>query len=354
MELRQLLETVASKYDTALGQQSESAKLLRAAKDEISAYTPLGYEIKGSSGQSSPAAVPWIAVFDPDETRSAMHGMYVVYLFAADMRTIYLTILQGSEDLRHEIKGAARQLLSQQAHAIRQRIGPELRQGTVDRIQLLAPPQIQRPKFYEAGTVLAKPYLSDRLPSDADLRDDLNRFLRLCEHAIKVRRQLALSEPDVIATREQYRPPDEEEEFRPKSGSDYMQTIQSRTLRKSRKHEGLLGAYNAYLVSRGYKTGSPHPRDLTAARDQERWLVEAKVVRRGNAQAAAREALAQLLEYRHFYYERSRPVRMLALFNEPIGLAFVELLESLAIASVWPAGTGWTGSPAAKAAGLCS
>jgi hypothetical protein len=44
---------------------------------------------------------------------------------------------------------------------------------------------------------------------------------------------------------------------------------------------------------------------------------------------------------------------LLALFSERIGEAYVTLLESLGIASVWKEeGSGWTGSTSAVAAGL--
>jgi hypothetical protein len=33
------------------------------------------------------AVSPWIAVFNPDETTTAQRGMYLVYLFAEDMKS---------------------------------------------------------------------------------------------------------------------------------------------------------------------------------------------------------------------------------------------------------------------------
>lgn len=84
-------------------------------------------------------------------------------------------------------------------------------------------------------------------------------------------------------------------------------------------------------------------------------MIEVKVVHRGDGQQASREAVAQLLEYRQFCYQgvdRSN-VAMLAVFSEAIGPAFVAHLESLGIACVWAYETSWSGSPTAKAAGIC-
>ncbi|GAA4486450.1 hypothetical protein GCM10023191_012620 [Actinoallomurus oryzae] len=93
---------------------------------------------------------------------------------------------------------------------------------------------------------------------------------------------------------------------------------------------------------------------MTVKHGDAEWLIEVKMLRRGDAVGAAREALAQLLAYRHFLYPNGHAhVRMLAVFNEDIGLACVGFLEEQNVASVWRDGTGWAGSPTAREAGLC-
>ncbi|HKN54485.1 MAG TPA: DUF3578 domain-containing protein, partial [Amycolatopsis sp.] len=157
MDLHTLLSTIAHTYnrDRELDQQSPAAKQLRACENVLCRYVPPGYVIKGSSGQGTRAAVPWIGVFDPDETTSATRGMYVVYLFSADMRNIFLTLLQGSEDLRKELKGSpARIKLSRKAEVIREHIVPNLVEDLDDHVSLQAPSSIERPKYYEAGTIV--------------------------------------------------------------------------------------------------------------------------------------------------------------------------------------------------------
>lgn len=87
------------------------------------------------------------------------------------------------------------------------------------------------------------------------------------------------------------------------------------------------------------------------------WLIEAKVVYDGNAADAARAAIGQLMDYRHFLYTLpGLPApALLALFSEPIGDQYAGLLASLSIAPVWRAGDNWGGSlPALETSPLLS
>jgi hypothetical protein len=87
-----------------------------------------------------------------------------------------------------------------------------------------------------------------------------------------------------------------------------------------------------------------HPRDLTLRRPGEEVLVEAETVG-PNAEPAVREAIGQLFTYQHLLYrERSKPDPiLLAVFSEPIGDAFVSLLNDLGIAAVWLENGAWRG-----------
>lgn len=81
------------------------------------------------------------------------------------------------------------------------------------------------------------------------------------------------------------------------------------------------------------------------------WTVEVKTIRRGNAPDAVRACLGQLYTYRYFL--PSDPgTRLVGLFSEPIGDAFVSFLEACDVASVWKDGHGWSGSPSAVTARL--
>lgn len=363
MELRELLKSIADGYDRRLGNNQPAIRLLGSADEHLHEYVPITHTVRGSTGVGGLPFVPWIAVLDPDETESAQRGMYVVYLFSADKTKLYLSLNQGTDDLKNTRRpaGQARAALSipqqlrTQAEAIRNRLELRSRSGLLNGIDLRAPRDKQRPRNYEAANIVAKAYDASDLPSDSQLRGDLEKFLGLYGHALDVRQQLKLSEPAAISTRQPYNAP-QSTEFKPTDGSDYLVKVQEREERRSRKHVPLLDAFAQHLLELGYTPSNQgiHPRDLTATKGGQHWLIEVKVVRHGNGQQAAREAVAQLLEYRRFCYPPTEQstVRMLAVFSESIGSAFIDHLDLLGIASAWAHGRRWMGSQSAAAAGL--
>ncbi|WP_049562996.1 MrcB family domain-containing protein [Nonomuraea sp. SBT364] len=358
MELRSLIGRIGETYDRSLGMSSEAQRLLRQAGTELRQWVPAGYLPVGSGGKGAAAFVPWISVFDPDETDTARHGMYVVYLFAEDMQTVALSLNQGVTELIDRFKTArGRQLLKQQADAIRGALPAEIAHGLDTTIALGSKAAL--PVHYEFGNILATTYKLADLPSEITMVKDLQRFIRLYEEALVAREELRQTLPDAIVTTVQKEPAlsrDRTAEFKPKDEADYVATVKARTLVKSRKHERVVREYGEYLISLGLEPNTVvHPRDMTVKLDSNEWLIEVKMVRRGDAVSATREAIGQLLWYRHFLYPgQTEAVRMLAVFNEDIGDACVELLETLNIASVWADGNVWRGSRTANTAQLCS
>lgn len=53
------------------------------------------YLVKGSIGQGNKAKVSWIGIFNTNITTTAQEGIYIVYLFKADMSGFYLSLNQG-------------------------------------------------------------------------------------------------------------------------------------------------------------------------------------------------------------------------------------------------------------------
>lgn len=128
--------------------------------------------------------------------------------------------------------------------------------------------------------------------------------------------------------------------FKPKDSSDYVAHIKSRRMVKQRSHEAPIEDFGLWCARAGFEVSTAvHPRDLVLRRGREEWLVEAKVIYMGNATQAVRAALAQALMYRHFLHAKPGP-RLLALFSESVGDAYVAFLESHAVASVWRADRG--------------
>ncbi|KUM68666.1 hypothetical protein AQI84_37130 [Streptomyces griseorubiginosus] len=354
MTLREYFHEVATTYDRTVGTGAPAARLLRSAPVVFEPYVPASYIIKGSAGNGAGAFCPWAAFFDPDETNTATRGMYLVYLFAEDMQTVSLSLNQGVTELR-ETFGAreAEQRLRSEAEAIRGAFPEDVSSGLEDVINLGGRPGL--PRAYEAGNILARVYEVDALPTEGELKLDLRKMIQLYQDALVLREDLRSTTRDVITT---IKLKDKGEQdpllyFAPKNDDEYIQKITARELKKSRKHETLVKRYGTFLEQAGFTAGTNvHPRDLVARRDGDDWLIEAKVVRRGNVSHAVREAIGQLATYAFLLYSADAQPRRMALFTEPIGDVYVRLLDHQGIASVWPTEDGWAGSSEAVDAGL--
>jgi hypothetical protein len=350
--LQYLLGRIGETYDRSLGQTGEAQDLLKDAPGVVSDIVPAQFTFAASGGKGNAATVPWIAIFHPDETNTAQRGMYVVYLFDADMKTVVLSLNQGVTELvkAHGTR-VGRELLRTQATAIRDGLPVEQQAMLEPTIDLRSKNSL--PRDYEAGNILARTYDLQALPDDSTLAADLHMFMDLYELARDVRMVMKVLDPASISTAVPVRVPEAELEFKPKDSSDYQQDVAKRKLKKSRDHEKVLERYVGLLKTRGYSVGNNvHPRDLVAIKASAEWLIEVKVVYRRNGINATRDALSQLLMYQDSLYDADKP-RMLAVFSEDVGSYGVEFLEKFGIASVWKDGAGWAGSPTAVVEGLC-
>ncbi|GAA5074057.1 hypothetical protein GCM10023319_08030 [Nocardia iowensis] len=142
-------------------------------------------------------------------------------------------------------------------------------------------------------------------------------------------------------------------QFKPKSDTAYVAAIKAQVQTKNRHHERLVHEYGLAARALGFTPATNvHPRDLTLTRDRRHWLVEVKMIYRGNAVEAVRAVVGQLLQYRHFLYPPTGDVGLVAVFNEPIGDACVGFLEAQGISSVWRHLDTWHGSLSATRDGL--
>ncbi|OAI55457.1 hypothetical protein AYO48_03650 [Gaiella sp. SCGC AG-212-M14] len=355
--LRAFIEQVAQTYDRAAPMNSGAQILLRSAPQLLADYAPIGFIVTGSGGAGNPATIPWFGFLDPDETSRPHEGLYVVWLFDADMQTVWLTLIQGIMDLHERVASAsqARALLA----ADGERIRAALPAGSLDGLQIAVDLHARGrlPSGYEAGAVAARAFPTANLPADEVLRRELERFFVLYADAIAAKQHLLLTQPGSVSTPAAgSRPPVRTplEDFKPKDASDYRAQLSGGEIVKARRHEALIRAYGEWAKSHGFRVSTAeHPKDLVLRRNDREWLVEGKVLYRGNAAHAVRGAIGQLLEYERFLYDADSPrPALVALFTEPVGDAYVELLEAINIAPVWRDGVSWLGSAAAFEAGL--
>jgi hypothetical protein len=354
MTLAEFLTRVSKTYEREGAMSSPAQVLLRQADVYLGGYVPGGIVIRGSGGKGRGTYTPWIGFFDPDETETPEAGIYVVYLFGADLASVTLSVMQGITRLSRQLgTAAARERLALDATAIRGSMGSI---DDWDSTMELASTGF-RQLAYETGTIAARRYLIDSLPQDAILREDLAKSLELYQAAVRAKRHLLQARPgDVVSSSVMRETADNSQDplagFKPKNSDDYVAHLVGRTLIKSRRHERLIADYSHWAGEHRFKVSSEHPVDLVLRSEKSAWLVEGKVLYNGNATDAVRAALGQLYAYRHFLYRAAPAMGLLALFAEPVGDGFVSFLEDYGVGSVWKDADSWSGSPSARDAGL--
>ncbi|SED66916.1 protein of unknown function [Streptomyces sp. 3213] len=366
MPLHDLLIRIAETYDPRDGTSKEvpAQVLLREVKERTDLPLPHGFIASGHGGQGSASITPWIGVFDKEINTEPQEGLYLAYIFDASLASVTLTLQQGVTNLSKEYpkQGDLRRELKQRAKHLRAGMQPQLAARWTH-----APvfgTKAERPRAYEAGSIVAKRYEIAQLPAEDVLKEDLHTASLLLRDAAASQRiwlqAPAPDEPFEYVPGEHVPADDPLDGFHPNDSSDYYVRVTGGTHRRERLHEELIRGFGLHVVTCGYTpiTRRMYPRDLVLRRPtedhQSDWLVEGKTVKKGNTTQAVREAVGQLLEYSYYWYEkRDEPKpRLVALFTEDVG-QYSEYLEDHGIASVWRAPDGgWAGSPTAISWGL--
>ncbi|MET9852785.1 DUF3578 domain-containing protein [Streptomyces sp. NPDC006450] len=366
MTMRDLLFEVAHTYDQGAGTGADvpAQKALRAVSSRTDLGVLEGWKVAGYGGNGDAAFAPWIGVFDLKINRDPQAGLYLAYIFSMDMKSVTLTLQQGVTDLSRKIKGKKAFLahLEQQADQLYASL-PEVLAQEWNYRPSFGPSK--RPESYEAASVVARRYETGGLPPEEQLQQDL----RVAEGFLQI---AAEADAEMRAAREGEQVPAQPMRkrkpgvvaavgFKPGNSDAYVANIAAHQQVKGRKHELLIEQFVTYIKGRHYTATNLriHPKDLTlqleevAAADAPEWLVEAKVLRNGNAAAAVREAVGQLREYSYFLY-RGKGLdapRLIGLFSEDIG-AYASYLEDQNIAAIWQTSDGWQGTTTAAAWGM--
>lgn len=135
------------------------------------------YKITGSSGQGNWAEVPWICIFDKSITESAQEGFYIVYLFHAEMKGVYLSLNQGWTQYENLSETPKEEIQQVSAH-FRGLIDTS---SYKDKTIRLSNESKRLAKGYELGQICGKFYPKDAIPSDEELIADLKHMLMLYE-----------------------------------------------------------------------------------------------------------------------------------------------------------------------------
>jgi len=169
----------------------DSAKLTRFVGNPLAAFirneaaphveraagpAAAGLLFAGSAGAENWAEVPWLAAFDPVVTDSATRGYYVVYLFHVSQSIVHLSLNQGTAAVMKEFGTTARQVLSERAAFIRERLPDFVLRLSTTQIALGSTARLSGD--YAAGHALGLTYSLDNLPDEQTLADDLRSALQ--------------------------------------------------------------------------------------------------------------------------------------------------------------------------------
>jgi 5-methylcytosine-specific restriction protein A len=142
------------------------------------------YLVEGSVGVGNWASVPWIAIFDKLVTTSAQNGYYPVFLFKEDMSGFYLSLGVGVTNIRLEFKRIKKieEVLSIQTSNILARIeqipnGFTPISNTPIKLRSNTSKNTSLAKYYEDGCVISKFYSANSLPTDLELKLDIQNIL---------------------------------------------------------------------------------------------------------------------------------------------------------------------------------
>ena len=153
------------------------------------ASSGLDVSVGGRQGSYSPLA--WVRIYSEMHSPSATAGIYLAYLFAADGSRVYLSLQQGSSEVRsgrmRPVNDPSR-LLENGADArsaIRDLIDSPLGTGTTISMDLawrglssVGSYSKQRIRNYEYANILAVEYASGSIPAVPMLLQDLYRMLQ--------------------------------------------------------------------------------------------------------------------------------------------------------------------------------
>ncbi|MEG0250602.1 MAG: DUF3578 domain-containing protein [Peptostreptococcus sp.] len=154
---------------------SRLKKLLGISEDK--------YIIEGSIGKGQYAEIPWVAIFNKEITESATRGIYIVYLYTADMTGVYLSLNQGytyfsdkftTKKAKEEIKNMANSL-SNMIESYSKRNHSNIYLNASNKLG----------KGYMAGHITGKDYDLNELPDESVLVEDLLELIEVYEEINK-------------------------------------------------------------------------------------------------------------------------------------------------------------------------
>ena len=139
------------------------------------------YRIYGGHGQGNVARVPWIVICDTSVTTSAQKGYYIVYVFNAENKGVYLSLNQGWTDYQEKY-GIQRGKIEIERAALNNRNLLHSYLSTFNEFKIDLGAKATLARGYELGHICGKFYPSKNIPPDNILIDDLRNFMNVYDN----------------------------------------------------------------------------------------------------------------------------------------------------------------------------
>jgi hypothetical protein len=161
------------------GGNDELDRMFATLADTLGLAPSRRLAVEWSYGKGKWAAVPWLAIMDPRSTTTTQRGIYVVFLFRADGSGVYLALGQGITEVTREegVTKGHEQLRARSASIAASIAVDAARRGFETSSPMDLRSDLPRPKAYEHGAIAHKLYGRDTLPSDEQLRADVDFLL---------------------------------------------------------------------------------------------------------------------------------------------------------------------------------
>lgn len=365
MTLNELLKSPAELgYNKKQGQQQPAQKALRAIKGQLLEYIPTGYRVRVSGSAVNIPEIPWISILNPELTTTTKAGLYIVYLYSADLKTLYLSMNQGYT--RHKevaealgIKGknvitrALKTLKSETKDLTRElKINGPIDSRTINSIDLKSTGEL--PQGYESGHITGFKYSLNNMPSENQLNLDLDFMFTIYDAVREINdslrnntkaERITLSRDVKEKSNSVAIKSEDQGFFEPRTRDEYVASFTKSSYSVSPLHEALINDFAQFVKTKNWepKNKKIQNRDLIL-QDKSGYeiLIEAKSVGKSQ-ELVVRQAIGQLFAYRYVYYQ-GKDIPLIALFNREINEIWQGLLASLNIYCIYSKNNKWHGT----------
>jgi hypothetical protein len=365
-------------YNHRESQKQPAQIALNQINKTLSKLIPSGYLVKNSGiAHRNLPHIPWVAILDSDETKSTQTGIFIVYLYRADMSEIFLSLNQGYTAHENRVKlmpkvkkgtslqNLALNSITRETKVLKSKLEENFRKLKNLEFEIDLHSGEKMAMGYMAGHMAGFSYKTGSMPTEQVLLEHLEIMYSLYSSACEVADENTSLQPETWTTpsgAEYKRKIIEKKkilvfsDFKPKDSSPVLINQNSNAINKdiymTRKHEKLIIDFVAYIRKFDFEATNDikeiGKRDLLIKSKQgQELLIEAKTVKT-DGEAAVRDAIGQLFAYQYEYYQTDdRPI-LVGLFNLQISEFWQGLLQELGIEWIYQQNGDWYTSKGLK------